>query len=79
MIWGPTVLATYLAAAAGGIPAASMEAPIARARLELRAPSTCTGPADLIARVAARSPRIEFVADSSAVGVRATFTVAPVG
>jgi hypothetical protein len=76
MIWGPTVLATYLAAAAGGIPAASMEAPIARARLELRAPSTCTGPADLIARVAARSPRIEFVADSSAVGVRATFTVA---
>jgi hypothetical protein len=76
MTWGTVLLATLLAGVGGGIPAASGQAPIARARLELRAPATCTGPADLIARVAARSPRIEFVGDSAAVSVRATFTVA---
>ena len=76
MTWGTVLLATLPAAVGAGTPAASGQAPIARARLELRAPSACTGPADLIARVAARSPRIEFVGDSAAVGVRVTFTVA---
>ena len=51
MTWGTVLLATLLAAVGGGIPAASTQALIARARLELRAPSTCTGPADLIARL----------------------------
>lgn len=76
MNWGIVALANLLAPVGVGIPAASTQAPVARARLELRAPSTCTGPADLVARVAARSPRIEFVGDSAAVGVRATFSVA---
>lgn len=78
MTWG-IVLATYLAAVGVGIPAVSTQAPIARARLELRAPSNCTDPADLIARVAARSPRIQLVGDSAALGVRATFTMARPG
>ncbi len=76
MTGGIVVLATYLAAAGVGLPTATTQAPIARARLELRAPATCTSSADLLARVAARSPRIAFVGDSAAVGVRATFTVA---
>jgi hypothetical protein len=75
MIWVVVVLATLPAAVGGGIPAASTQAPIARARLEMRAPSDCTGPADLVARVAARSPRIQFVEDAAAIGVRATFGV----
>ena len=76
MNWGIVALANLLAMAGVGIPDTSAQAPIARARLELRAPSACPGSADLIARVMARSPRIQFVEDSGAVGVRATFTVA---
>ena len=79
MTWGMVALANLLAAVGVGIPAVSAQAPIARARLELRAPSTCTGSADLVARVVARSPRIQFVEDSAAVAVRATFTVARPG
>jgi hypothetical protein len=73
MTWGIVHLSTFLVAVGVGIPAASAQAPIARARLELQATSTCTDPTDLIARVVARSPRIQFVEDSAAIGIQATF------
>jgi len=79
MTWGLVVLAAFPSAVGVGLPAASTQAPIARARLEMRAPSDCTDPGDLVARVAARSPRIQFVGDSAAIGVRATFGVAGSG
>ena len=79
MIRNIAVLATLLAAVGSGASAASTQASIARARLEVRAVLNGTSPADSIARVASRTPRIQFVDDASAVGIQATFTVAPSG
>jgi hypothetical protein len=79
MIWSIVVWATFLSAA--GVPAAAPQAPVARARLDMvaRTAANCTGPDDFAARVAARSPRIQFVEDSAAIGVQATFNVARSG
>jgi hypothetical protein len=69
------VLAALLAAPAGAGPAPLSEPATATARLEVRAAPDCTTRDDLISRVAARSPRIRFVEDASALAIRAVFTV----
>jgi hypothetical protein len=54
-------------------------APAAAARLEVDAPLECATKADLIARVRARSPRVTFVDDETALAIRAQFSVQPSG
>jgi hypothetical protein len=79
MIAGVAVLLALLLPVGAGGSAVASEPPIAKARLKLGAAPDCMTGEDLIARVAARSPRIQFVNDASAVGVEATFTAARSG
>lgn len=58
---------------------AAESAPTTAARLEVEAAADCTTRADLAARVRARSPRVSFVEDETALGIRARFSAQPPG
>lgn len=79
MTSGTAVLLALLLPVEAGVTAVAPEPPVASARLELRAAPDCVARDDLVARVAARSPRIQFVDRANAVGVEATFTAARSG
>ena len=71
---GALLVALFSQSAIGAAPGAIP----ARARLEVRGAQECTSRSDLAARVAARSPRIQFV-DDAAVSARITVTSARPG
>ena len=79
MVSGVAVLVALLLPVGAGATAALSESPVAKAHLKLRAAPDCMTREDLVARVAARSPRIQFVDDAAAVEVEASFTVARSG
>jgi hypothetical protein len=54
-------------------------APTSAARLEVEASSACASRSELIARVAARAPRVRFVQDSGDLHITARFSAAPGG
>lgn len=66
---------------AAELPIATAEpsVPVASANLQVDADPNCTNPADLIARVRARSPRVRFVADGSGLSIRVQVSVAASG
>lgn len=73
------VLPALLLAVGAGMEGVVSGSGIATARLDVRAASDCTTQEDLAARVSARSPRIHFVDDATAVAAQASFTVARPG
>ncbi len=76
---GVAVLVALLLPVGVSATVAAPESPVAKAHLKLHAAPDCMTREDLVARVAARSPRIEFVDDTAAVEVEASFTVARSG
>lgn len=79
MVSGVAVLVALLLPVGAGATAPASESPVAKAHLKLRAAPDCMTREDLVARVAARSPRIQFVDDTAPVEVEASFTVARSG
>lgn len=59
--------------------AAEPSVAIASANLQVDADPNCTSPADVIARVRARSPRVRFVADGSGLSIRVQVSIAASG
>jgi len=59
--------------------AAEPSVAVASANLQVDADPNCTSPADVIARVRARSPRVRFVADGSGLSIRVQVSVAASG
>src|SRR6476659_4910907 len=62
---GGGLLIALLLQSASAAPAAPPDAPSTRARLDVRGGADCVSRGDLAARVAARSPRIQFAADAA--------------
>jgi hypothetical protein len=73
MTQGRAILATLVLPISIGAAAAASEMTMTKARLEVRADPSCTSRTDLVARVAARSPRIRFV-DEAALSARVQLT-----
>jgi hypothetical protein len=73
MTWGMLPLVLLFFTILVGEAGAAADAATTTVRLQLRAAPECTTRADLVARVKARSPRIQFV-DDAALEVKAVFT-----
>jgi len=73
MTSGGALLVALLSQSPIGATEAAPAAVAARVRLEVRAAADCTSRSELTARVAARSPRIQF-ADDAAVSARVSVT-----
>jgi len=77
MTSGTALLAALFFPLPMGAAAAAPEAATTKARLEVRADPDCTSRTDLVARVAARSPRIQFVDDAALSAQVQLMTVRP--
>jgi hypothetical protein len=78
MTSGGALLIALFVQSASGPPGAAPEAVSTKARLDLRGAADCISRGDLAARVAARSPRIQFV-DDAAIYARVVLTSARPG